>query len=126
MNNLPTYVTQPTLPDLEEFIPYLEDIWKSKCLTNNGKFHQILEKELANFLGVKYVSLFTNGTLALLTALQTLRISGEVITTPYTFVATANSLMWNNLTPVFVDVDPISCNIDADKIEEAITTKTTA
>lgn len=122
----PIYVTQPSLPDLNDFLPYLKEIWESKILTNNGKFHQILEAELANFLGVKYVSLFANGTLALVTALQTLRLSGEVITTPYSFIATANSLLWNNLTPVFVDIDPISCNIDPQKIEEAITSKTSA
>jgi dTDP-4-amino-4,6-dideoxygalactose transaminase len=120
------FVTQPTLPDLQDFIPYLEKIWDSKWLTNNGPFHQQLEKELAEFLGVKYVSLFANGTLALLTALQVLRISGEVITTPYSFVATTNSLWWNNIKPVFVDVDPVYGNLDPEKIEQAITPKTTA
>lgn len=120
------YVTQPALPKLEEFIPYLEDIWKSRVLTNNGKYHQALEKEMASFLGVKYVSLFANGTLALLTALQSLRISGEVITTPYSFVATTNSMWWNNIKPVFVDIEPNFCNIDPEKIEEAITPNTTA
>ncbi|MEA2107189.1 MAG: DegT/DnrJ/EryC1/StrS family aminotransferase [Bacteroidota bacterium] len=120
------FVTQPFLPDLEEFIPYLEEIWRSKRLTNNGSFHQQLEAELATFLGVKYVSLFANGTLALLTALQTLKIKGEVITTPYSFVATTNSLWWNNLKPVFVDVDPVYGNLDPEKIEAAITPKTTA
>ena len=119
-------VTQPSLPELKEFIPYLEKIWESKWLTNNGPFHQQLEEELAAFLGVKYVSLFANGTLALLTALQTLKITGEVITTPYSFVATTNSLWWNNLKPVFVDVDPIYGNLDPDKIEAAITPQTTA
>ncbi|MCK0131218.1 DegT/DnrJ/EryC1/StrS family aminotransferase [Flavobacteriaceae bacterium F08102] len=122
----PIYVTQPSLPDLDLYKPYLEKIWKSKILTNNGPFHRELEEALAKELGVKYVSLFTNGTLALLTALQTLRITGEVITTPYTFVATANSLIWNNLTPVFVDIDPKTNNLDAEKIEAAITAKTTA
>ncbi len=122
----PVYVTQPSLPKLDEFIPYLQEIWDSKILTNNGKFHQTLEKEIAKFLGVKYVSLFANATLALLTSMQALRIRGEVITTPYTFVATSNSLIWNNLKPVFVDIDPITGNIDADKIEEAITSNTTA
>lgn len=121
-----TFVTQPSLPDLEEFIPYLEKIWESKWLTNNGQFHQQFEAELAAFLGVKYVSLFANGTLALLTALQTLKITGEVITTPYSFVATTNSLWWNNLKPVFVDVDPIYGNLDPNKIEAAITPQTTA
>ncbi|MBN2485931.1 MAG: DegT/DnrJ/EryC1/StrS family aminotransferase [Bacteroidales bacterium] len=120
------YVTKPTLPSLDEFLPYLEKIWGSKILTNNGPFHQELEAELANFLGVKYVSLFANGTLALLTALQTLKISGEVITTPFSFVATTNALWWNNLKPVFVDIEPKYCNIDPEKIEEAITPATTA
>jgi len=122
----PIYVTQPSLPSLTDYIPYLERLWETKILTNNGEFHQELEKELAKELGVNYVSLFTNGTLALLTALQTLRVTGEVITTPYTFIATANSLLWNNLTPVFVDIDPVTCNLDAAKIEAAITSKTTA
>jgi dTDP-4-amino-4,6-dideoxygalactose transaminase len=124
--NEPVYVTQPYLPSLEEFIPYLEEIWDSKWLTNNGKFHQQLEKELSEFLGVKYISLFANGTLALLTALQTLRITGEVITTPYSFVATTNSLWWNNLKPVFVDIEPNFCNIDPEKIEAAISPNTAA
>jgi dTDP-4-amino-4,6-dideoxygalactose transaminase len=119
-------VTQPSLPPLEEFIPYLEKIWENKWLTNNGPFHQQLEKELADFLGVKYLSLFANGTLALVTALQALRITGEVITTPYSFVATAHSLWWNNIKPVFVDIEPNYCNIDPDKIEAAITPQTTA
>lgn len=119
-------VTVPSLPELEEFMPYLEKIWDSKWLTNNGSFHQQLEAELACFLGVKYVSLFANGTLALVTALQALKITGEVITTPYTFVATANSLIWNNLKPVFVDVDPVYGNLDPEKIEAAITPQTTA
>jgi dTDP-4-amino-4,6-dideoxygalactose transaminase len=122
----PIYVTQPALPDLEEFIPYLEQIWESKILTNNGPFHQQLEKELAEFLDVPYLSLFTNGTLALVTALQVLRISGEVITTPYSFVATAHSLLWNNIKPVFVDIEPIFCNLDPEKIEAAVTPQTTA
>ncbi len=119
-------VTQPSLPDLKEFIPYLEEIWKSKWLTNNGPYHQQLEKEMADFLGVKYVALFANGTLALLTAMQVLRISGEVITTPYSFVATTHSLWWNNIKPVFVDVEPDYGNINPDRIEEAITPQTTA
>jgi len=120
------YVAQPSLPKLEEFIPFLEEMWESKSLSNGGKFHQQLEKELATFLGVKHVSLFANGTLALLTALQALKITGEVITTPYSYVATTNSIVWNNLTPVFVDVEPDFGNIDPKKIEEAITPKTTA
>jgi dTDP-4-amino-4,6-dideoxygalactose transaminase len=120
------YVTQPALPDLQEFIPYLEDIWKSKRLTNNGKYHQQLEKEMADFLGVNHVALFANGTLALVTALQVLRITGEVITTPYSFVASTHALWWNNIKPVFVDIDPEYGNLDPEKIEPAITPKTTA
>lgn len=122
----PIYVTSPLLPPLEEFTPYLEAIWQNKYLTNNGPFHQQLENELAKHLGVSYLSLFSNGTLALLTALQTLRITGEVITTPYSFVATSHSLLWNGLKPVFVDIDPETCNIDPEKIEEAITPQTSA
>jgi dTDP-4-amino-4,6-dideoxygalactose transaminase len=120
------YVTQPQMPPLEEFIPYLREIWESKILTNGGPFHEKLEKELCLYLGVKYISLFNNATIALLTALKALRISGEVITTPYSFVATAHSLMWNGLKPVFVDVDPINLNLDPSKIEAAITPQTTA
>ncbi|MDX7998862.1 DegT/DnrJ/EryC1/StrS family aminotransferase [Xenorhabdus sp. Reich] len=119
-------VTQPYLPPIEEFIPYLEKIWENKWLTNNGPFHQELEKELCDYLGVKHISLFTNATVALVTALQALRISGEVITTPYSFVATAHSIIWNNLTPVFVDIDPKTFNLDPKRIEQAITPKTTA
>lgn len=119
-------VTSPLLPPLEEFIPYLEKIWANKRLTNNGPFHQQLEAELAAYLGVEHLSLFANGTLALVTALQALRINGEVITTPYTFAATAHSLLWNGIKPVFVDIDPTSCNLDPDRIEEAITPATTA
>lgn len=119
-------VTQPALPPLEEFIPYLEKIWDNKWLTNNGPFHQQFEEELAKYLGVKYISVFTNGTLALITALQSLRITGEVITTPYSFVATTHSLWWNNIKPVFVDIEPKFMNIDPYKIEAAITPKTTA
>lgn len=122
----PIYVTQPVLPDLKEFIPLLEQIWENKILTNNGPFHQQLEKELASFLGVPYISLFANGTLALVTALQVLRITGEVITTPYSFVATSHSLLWNNIKPVFVDIESEFCNLDPEKIEAAITPKTTA
>lgn len=120
------YVTQPYLPPLEEFIPYLEKIWESKRLTNNGPFHQQLEQALCDYLGVEHLALFTNGTIALVTALQALRITGEVITTPYSFVATAHSLLWNSITPVFADIDPVSCNLDPDKIEQAITPHTTA
>ncbi len=119
-------VTQPSLPDLQEFIPYLEKIWESKWLTNNGPFHKQLENELTNFLGVPYISLFANGTLALVTALQVLRITGEVITTPYSFVATTHSLWWNNIKPIFVDIDPDFGNLDPERIEAAITPKTTA
>lgn len=122
----PIYVTQPALPELDEFIPYLKRIWDNRILTNNGPFHQQLEKELAVFLDVPYISLFANGTLALVTALQALRITGEVITTPYSFVATTHSLWWNNIKPVFVDIDPIYGNLDPEKVEAAITPKTTA
>ncbi len=125
-NHKPIYVTQPYLPPLEEFIPYLEQIWGNKWLTNGGPFHQELETALAEYLGVEHIALFTNGTIALVTALQTLRITGEVITTPYSFVATAHSLFWNSITPVFVDIDPETCNLNPDKIEQAITPHTTA
>lgn len=122
----PIYVTQPHLPPLEEFIPYLQQIWDNKILTNGGPFHQQLEKELSEYLGVKHISLFANGTLALVTALQALRITGEVITTPYSFVATAHSLLWNGIKPVFVDIDQHTLNLDPAKIEAAITPQTTA
>ena len=114
------------LPDLEEFNELLKDIWGSKWITNNGSYHKKLEVALAEYLKVPYVSLFTNGTLPLITALQALRISGEVITTPYSFVATTHSLWWNGIKPVFVDIDPATGNIDPDRIEAAITPKTTA
>lgn len=120
------YVTQPSLPPLAEFIPYLEQIWDSKCLTNNGPFHQKLEKGLCEYLGVEHLSLFSNGTLALITALQALRVTGEVITTPFSFVATSHALTWNGIKPVFVDIDPITLNLDPEKIEAAITPLTTA
>lgn len=119
-------VTSPLLPDLEEFNALLKDIWKSKWITNNGYFHQQLENELAIYLKVPYISLFTNGTLPLITALQALRVTGEVITTPYSFVATTHSLWWNGIKPVFVDIDPETCNLDPTKIEAAITPRTTA
>lgn len=119
-------VTSPLLPPLEEFMPYLEEIWQSKRLTNGGPFHQQLEKELACYLGVKHLSLFANGTLALMTAMQALRVTGEVITTPYSFVATSHSLVWNGLTPVFADVDPVTFNLSPQAIERAITPRTTA
>jgi len=122
----PIYVTQPELPPLEEFLPYLQKIWDARVLTNGGPFHQMLEAALCEYLGVRYISLFTNATIALVTALQSLRISGEVITTPYSFVATAHSLMWNGIKPVFVDVDPVTLNMDPAKIEAAITPQTTA
>lgn len=119
-------VTSPLLPDLDEFHNLLKEIWSSKWITNNGSFHQQLEKELAEYLKVPYLSLFTNGTLPLITALQALRITGEVITTPYSFVATTHSLWWNGIKPVFVDINPSNCGIDPNKIEAAITPKTTA
>lgn len=122
----PIYVTQPALPPLDEFIPYLEEIWANKILTNGGPFHQQLEKALCDYLGVKHLALFSNGTLGLVTALQALRITGEVITTPYSFVATAHSLLWNGIKPVFVDVDPNTLNLDPARIEAAITPHTTA
>ena len=114
------YVTQPELPPLEEFMPYLQQIWDTRVLSNGGPFHQMLEAALCDYLGVKHISLFTNATIALVTALQSLRITGEVITTPYSFVATAHSLMWNGIKPVFVDVDPVTLNMDPAKIEAAI------
>ncbi len=119
-------VTKPFLPPLEEYLPYLEQIWKNKQLTNNGPFHKQLETELAEYLGVKYISLFANATLGLVTALQALGISGEVITTPYSFVATSHALWWNKITPVFVDIEPNYLNLDPMKIEAAITPHTTA
>jgi dTDP-4-amino-4,6-dideoxygalactose transaminase len=127
MKNRPhIYVTQPSMPPLEEFIPYLQQIWDSRTLTNGGPFHQQLEEALCSYLGVKHLSLFTNGTIALVTALQALQITGEVITTPYSFVATTHALVWNGIKPVFVDVDPKTLNMDPAKIEAAITPYTTA
>lgn len=126
MNNKTIPVTQPFLPELSEFIPYLEKIWENRWLTNNGPFHQQLEAQLCEYLGVEHVSLFNNATIALITALQAMRISGEVITTPYSFVATSHSIVWNGLEPVFVDIDPKTFNIDPAKIEAAITPRTTA
>lgn len=120
------FVTQPTLPPLQEFIPYLSEIWNNKILTNGGPFHTQLEQALCDYLGVKQLALFNNGTIALICALQALELTGEVITTPYSFVATAHSLMWRNLTPVFVDIEPDSLNIDPKKIESAITERTSA
>ena len=122
----PTYVTQPYLPPLEELIPYLEAIWDSRILTNGGPYHQQFERALGEYLGVEHISLFSNGTVALVTALQALRVAGEVITTPYSFVATAHSLLWNGSKPVFVDIDPDTLTLDPEKIEAAITPQTTA
>lgn len=120
------YVTQPYLPPLEEFIPYLRQIWDRKILTNSGPYHVELERALCDHLGVDHIALFANGTLALVTALQALRISGEVITTPFSFVATAHSLLWNGIKPVFVDVDPETLNLDPERIEAAIAPHVTA
>lgn len=122
----PIYVTQPHLAPLAEFIPYLEQIWENRILTNGGPFHQQFEQALCEYLGVEHLSLFANGTLGLVTALQALRITGEVITTPYSFVATAHSLLWNGIKPVFVDIEPETLNLDPAKIESAITPQTTA
>lgn len=119
-------VTSPLLPKLEEFKPLLEDIWERKWITNQGYYHNLLEKSLSEYLGVEYLNLFTNGTLPLITALQAMRISGEVITTPFSFVATTHSLWWNGIKPVFVDIDPDTGNINPDAIEAAITPQTTA
>ena len=126
MDNKLITVTSPLLPSLDDFQEDLKKIWDSKWITNNGSYHKKLEAALAEYLGVPYVSLFTNGTLPLITALQALRISGEVITTPYSFVATTHSLWWNGIKPVFVDIDPKTGNLDPEKIEAAITPKTTA
>lgn len=126
MSDKPIYVTQPYLPPLEEFVPYLQQIWDCKVLTNGGPMHQQLEAALCDYLGVEHVALFNNGTIALLTALQALRVAGEVITTPYSFVATAHSLLWNGIKPVFADIDPLTLNLDPSKIEAAITPHTTA
>ncbi|WP_460595506.1 DegT/DnrJ/EryC1/StrS family aminotransferase [Geomonas sp. Red276] len=124
--NKPLFVTQPFMPPLEEFLPYLERIWENKMLTNNGPIHQELEQALCDHLGVPHLSLFANGTLALMVALQALRITGEVITTPYSFVATTHALHWNGIQPVFADIDEGSFNLDPARIEAAITPRTTA
>jgi dTDP-4-amino-4,6-dideoxygalactose transaminase len=120
------YVTRPELPSLADFVPYLQEIWDSKILTNSGPFHERFEQKLCEYLGVKHIALFANATIGLVTALQALRITGEVITTPYSFVATAHSLLWNGIKPVFVDIDPVSLNLDPKQIEAAITPQTTA
>jgi dTDP-4-amino-4,6-dideoxygalactose transaminase len=122
----PLLVTQPYLPPLEEMAPYLEQIWRSRILTNGGPLHAQFERALRQHLDVPHIALFNNGTLALLTALQALRITGEVITTPYSFVATSHSLLWNGITPVFVDVDPVTLNLDPAGIEAALSPRTTA
>jgi dTDP-4-amino-4,6-dideoxygalactose transaminase len=126
MKQSSVFVTQPFLPPLEELIPYLESIWSNKILTNSGPFHTELENALCEYLKVPYISLFTNATIALITSLQALRITGEVITTPYSFVATSHSLLWNGIKPIFVDIDPHTLNLDPKKIEAAITPQTTA
>lgn len=125
-NQRPIPVTQPYLPPLEEFIPYLQQIWENRWLTNNGPFHQQFEAALRDYLDVPHVALFSNGTLALVVALQALRITGEVITTPFSFVATTHALQWNGIKPIFVDIDPSTFNLDPTKIEAAITPQTTA
>jgi len=126
MSAKPIYVTQPQLPPLEQFLPMLEQIWESRQLTNSGPFHEKLEQALCEHLGVEHIALFTNATIALVTALQALRVTGEVITTPYSFVATSHSLLWNGIKPVFVDVDPQTLNLDPARIEAEITPQTTA
>ena len=126
MTDKPIFVTKPNLPPLEEFIPYLREIWDSEMLTNCGPMHQRLEAELSDFLGVPFVCLFNNATNALMVALRALDITGEVITTPYSFIATSHSILWNGNQPVFVDIDPNTLNMDPSKIEAAITDKTAA
>lgn len=125
-NKNPIFVTRPSLPPLEEFLPYLEKIWDTHLITNNGPFHQEFEKALADYPGVRYISLFVNGTLALVTALQALHIRGEVITTLFSFVANTHAIRGNRLDPVFMDIEPVHFNPDPDKIEVAITLGTTA
>ncbi len=126
MSHDPVYVTRPFLPPLEELMPDFSNIWETRVLTNSGPYHMALEKALADYLEVEHVSLFCNATIALVTALQALNVKGEVITTPYSFVATSHSLLWNNIQPVFADIDPVSLNLDPDAIERAITERTTA
>ena len=120
------YVTKPFLPPLEEYKKYLDNIWESNFITNSGPYHDQLESELCDFLGVKHISLFCNGTIALLVGIKALELKGEVITTPYSFVATAQAIKWNGLDPVFVDIEPKYCNLDPSEIEQAITEKTSA
>ncbi len=122
----PIFVTSPSLPPLEEFIPYLQKIWDNKWLTNNGEFHREFEAKLAEYLGVRHVSLFTNGMIALQVGMQALRITGEVITTPFTFVATTHAIHWNNCTPVFCDIEPDTFTLDPAKVESLVTPRTTA
>lgn len=126
MKDSQTYVTQPSLPDLKDLIPYLEKIWESKIISNNGPFHKQLEDELCKYLNVPYISLVSNGTIGLIVALNALGVGGEIITTPYSFVATAHSLRWNKIKPIFVDIDPITLNLDPKNIEDAITPNTSA
>ncbi|HPU79097.1 DegT/DnrJ/EryC1/StrS family aminotransferase, partial [Accumulibacter sp.] len=126
MPEQPIFLTRPYLPPLEEFLPYLEEIWASRQLTNGGPFHQQFEEALRQYLGIPEVCLFANGTLALMTALQALRVTGEVITTPYTFAATTHALLWNGIKPVFVDIRRDTCNLDEELVEAAITPRTTA
>jgi len=126
MTTTPIPVTQPDLPPLEDFLPYLERIWESRILTNGGRFHVELERALCEYLDVEHIALFMNGTIALISALQALRVTDEVITTPFSFIATAHAIHWNRATPVFVDIDPVTLNIDAGRIERAITPRTTA
>ena len=126
MKEKPIYVTSPSLPKLDDFIPYLRKIWENKWLTNNGEFHKKFEAALAEYLGVKYVSLFTNGMIALQIGMQALRITGEVITTPFTFVATTHAIHWNGCKPVFCDIEPDTYTLDPAKVEALITPRTTA
>lgn len=126
MSERPINVTQPSLPPLRELVPLLKAIWESRTLTNNGHFHRELEHALCDYLGVREISLFCNATIALITALKALDIKGEVITTPYSFVATAHSLLWNGIKPVFIDIDPVTLNLDPCKIKAAITPSTSA
>lgn len=126
MQKKPIFVTRPALPPLSEFMEKVAAIWATGVITNNGPLHQELERKLEEYLGVEHLSLFSNGTLALLAALRALDITGEVITTPYSFVATAHAVAWSGLTPVFVDTVPGGFNIDPTKIEEAITERTSA